>query len=72
MSHQNILVNYYVQNDFLNLTNNIPYDDLLILIDTIIKFDIKITNINIPESGFKHLELINKNFQCPITYYPAS
>jgi hypothetical protein len=69
MTHQNILVNYYVQNDCLNLTNNIPYNDLLILIDTIIKVDVQITNINIPLNGFKYLELIQKNFNCNITYY---
>ncbi len=55
----NILLNYYIQNDYLNLNNNINSDDLNLLIDNINKFNIIINVINIP-TNFKHILLLKK------------
>jgi hypothetical protein len=63
MSHINNLLNYYIENDHLNLTNNITKDDLILLLDNIKKYNIIINKINIPED-FKYMDIIkqeNKN-----------
>jgi hypothetical protein len=56
-SNLNNLLNYYIQNDYLNINNNITYDELKLLIESIIKYDIKINIINIPEQ-FKYIDYI--------------
>jgi hypothetical protein len=61
MSNINILLNYYIQNDYLNLTNNIIYEDLVLLISYIDKLQIKINNINVPKN-FKYIDLIKEKF----------
>ncbi len=68
MSHINNLLNYYIENDHLNLTNNITEDDLLLLIDNIKKFNIIINKINI-NTDFKYMEII-KILKTTICYYP--
>jgi hypothetical protein len=55
MSHINNLLNYYIENDHLNLTNNINEDDLLLLIDNIKKFNIIINML---------LSKITKGYKC--------
>ncbi len=59
MSHINNLLNYYIENDYLNLNNNIKLDDLNLLIDSINKYNIIIKNINIP-TDFKYYDLIKE------------
>ena len=59
MSHINNLLNYYIENDYLNLNNNIKLDDLNLLIDSINKYNIIIKNINIPKD-FKYDDLIKE------------
>jgi len=61
MSHINNLLNYYIENDYLNLNNNINLDDLNLLIDSINKYNIIIKNINIPKD-FKHIDLIKEKY----------
>jgi hypothetical protein len=61
MSHINNLLNYYIENDYLNLNNNITLDDLNLLIDSINKFNIIIKNINIP-INFKYIDLIKEKY----------
>ena len=61
MSHINNLLNYYIENDYLNLNNNITLDDLNLLIDSINKFNIIIKNINIPKD-FKYINLIKEKY----------
>ncbi len=61
MSNINNLLNYYIENDHLNLTNNINCDDLNLLIDNINKFNIIINIINITEN-FKYVSLLEKLF----------
>ena len=62
MSNLNNLMNYYIENDYLNLTNNINYDDLILLINGIKKYNIIITTINVP-SDFKYLHMGNSQFK---------
>ncbi len=57
MSNINILLNYYIENTHLNLTNNISIEDLNLLIDAINKFNIIIKYINIP-NNFKYYDII--------------
>jgi hypothetical protein len=59
MSHINNLLNYYIENDYLNLNNNITLDDVNLLIDSINKYNIIINNINIPKD-FKYYDLIKE------------
>ena len=59
MSEINYLLNYYIQNDYLNLTNNIELNDLELLLDSIKKYNIIINYVNIPHD-FKYLDIINK------------
>jgi hypothetical protein len=61
MTDINLLLNYYIENSYLNLNNNISNEDILNLINNIKKYKINITNINIPYD-FIFLELINKEF----------
>jgi hypothetical protein len=61
LSHINNLLNYYIENDYLNLNNNITLDDLNLLIDSINKFNIIIKNINIPKD-FKYINLIKEKY----------
>ncbi len=63
MSHINNLLNFYIENDNINLTNNISKDDLLLLLENIKKYNIIINKINIP-NNFKFIDIIkgyNKN-----------
>ena len=62
MSHINNLLNYYIENDYLNLNNNINLYDLNLLIDSINKHDIIIKNINIPKD-FKYYDLIKEKLK---------
>ena len=59
MSHINILLNYYIENDYLNLNNNIELSDLELLLHNINKFKITINYVNIP-INFKYLDIIKK------------
>ncbi len=61
MSKINNLLNYYLENDYLNLNNNINLDDLTLLIDNIKKYNIIINCINIP-NGFQYMDIIKENF----------
>ena len=61
MSHLNNLLNYYIENSYLNLNNNIELNDLYLLIDSIKKYNIIITHINIPDD-FKYLDIIKEKF----------
>jgi hypothetical protein len=60
MSNINILLNYYIENDHLNLNNNITYDNLILLLDSCKKYNIVINKINIPED-FKYKEILLKS-----------
>jgi hypothetical protein len=62
MTDINLLLNYYIENSYLNLNNNISNEDILNLINNIKKYKINITNINIPHD-FVFLEIINKEFK---------
>ncbi len=44
----NNLLNYHLQNSYLNLTNSISLENLLLLITNIKKLNIVITHINMP------------------------
>ena len=55
----NNLLNYYIENDHLNLTNNITYNDLILLVDNINKYNIIIKVINMP-NDFKYTIDIKK------------
>jgi hypothetical protein len=57
----NLLLNYYLENDYLNLTNNINLDELLLLIESIKKYNIIIHCINIPNE-FRYIDIIKKHF----------
>ncbi len=59
MSNINILLNYYIENSYLNLNNNISIEDLNLLIENINKFNIIITIINIP-NNFKYYNVIQQ------------
>ncbi len=61
MSKINNLLNYYLENDYLNLNNNINLDDLTLLIHNIKKYNIIINCINIP-NGFQYMDIIKENF----------
>ncbi len=61
MTDINLLLNYYIENSYLNLNNNISNEDIINLINSIKAYKINITNINIP-NNFKYLELIYKEF----------
>lgn len=62
MTDINILLNYYLENSYLNLNNNISNEDIINLIDSIKTYKITITNINIP-NDFKYLDLIYQQFK---------
>ncbi len=73
MSHINILLNYYIENSYLNLNNNISIEDLNLLLENINKFNIIITIINIP-NNFKYYNIIqnfinNNNINININIY---
>jgi hypothetical protein len=53
-------LNYYIENDHLNLNNNITYDNLILLLDSCKKYNIVINKINIPED-FKYKEILLKS-----------
>ncbi len=59
MSNINTLLNYYIENSYLNLNNNISIEDLNLLLDSINKFNIIITIINIP-NNFKYYNVIQQ------------
>lgn len=61
MSNVNILLNYYLENDYLNLTNSISSDDLILLIDKLKSYFITINCITIPKE-FKYMNIINEHF----------
>ncbi len=61
MSHINLLLNYYIENSYLNLNNNIELSDLELLLDSITKYNIIINCINIP-NNFKYLDLIKEKY----------
>jgi poly-D-alanine transfer protein DltD len=61
MSQINLLLNYYIENSYLNLNNNIELSDLQLLLDSISKYNIIINCINIP-SNFKYLDLIKEKY----------
>ncbi len=58
---KSILLNYYIENDHINLNNNISQENLIILIHYIKQFNIIINVINIP-NNFKYNDIINHNF----------
>jgi hypothetical protein len=62
MSNINILLNYYIENDHLNLNNNITYDNLILLLDSCKKYNIVINKINIPED-FKYKDILLESFK---------
>ena len=55
------LFNYYIQNDYLNLTNSITKDELVKLIELTLKLGIKINYCTIPKD-FKHIDIIKKYY----------
>ncbi len=64
MSNINTLLNYYIENSYLNLNNNITIEDLKLLKlininNNIKKFNIIITIINIP-ANFKYYNIIQQ------------
>ena len=61
MSDINNLLNYYIENNYLNLNNSIELDDLNLLINSIDKYAIIINHINVPRD-FKYMDLIKKKF----------
>ncbi len=62
MPNINNLLNYYVENDHLNLNNNITKDELILLLDAINEYKIIINKINIP-ADFKYLDIIKIEFK---------
>jgi hypothetical protein len=62
MSNINILLNYYLENSYLNLNNSIQIDQLNLLLESISKYNIVITNINVPKD-FKFINLIKNKFK---------
>ena len=61
MLNINNIINYYIENDHLNLNNNISIDDLKILINCIHQFNIIINIVNIP-INFKYYNIVYDNF----------
>ena len=61
MSNINNIINYYIENDHLNLNNNISIDDLIILINSIHQLNIIINVINIP-INFKYNDIVKEHF----------
>ncbi len=49
MSHLSILLNYYVQNNYLNLTSSISSTDLELLLEGIKEYNIVIEVVNVPK-----------------------
>lgn len=60
------LINYYIENDYINLDNIITLDELLLLFSTIKDRKYNITVINIP-SNFKYTEIIETHFNSTLT-----
>jgi len=61
------LINYYIENNYINLDNIITLDELLLLFTTIKDRKYNIDVINIPKD-FKYTEIIKAhfNFTCLI------
>ncbi len=55
------LINYYVQNDYLNLTNSITKDELIKLIELTLELGITLKICTIPKD-FKHIDIIKKYY----------
>lgn len=55
------LFNYYVENDYLNLTNSITEEELIKLIELILKLKITLNYCTIPKD-FKHIDIIKKYY----------
>jgi hypothetical protein len=70
-SNLNILLNYYIQNSYLNLTNTITNNDLILLLNEIKKLNIHISHINIPKN-FKYIDIIKEYLDnAKINNYPS-
>jgi hypothetical protein len=64
-----LLINYHVENSYLNLTNTISKENLIDLLDNIKKYNIIITNVNIPKE-FKYIDIVKeKTNDLIISYY---
>jgi hypothetical protein len=61
MDSINNLLNYHLQNSYLNLTNSISLENLLILIKNIKKLNIVITHINMP-FDFNYKSVVKEYF----------
>ncbi len=68
-SNMSLLINYHVENSYLNLTNTISKENLIDLLDNIKKYNIIITNVNIPKE-FKYIDIVKeKTNDLIISYY---
>ncbi len=68
MSKINLLLNYYLENSYINLNNNIEPDDLNLLIESIEKYNINIICINVPKD-FKYLNILLKKYNKKIIIF---